>query len=139
MKLTKSKLREIIREEIQKLNEAKDYKIKKKGSHLFLTAKDGSYEFYYFGDDIIGDIKINRAWGQRIEINDSTNRVKVKGAGNKLYKSFNFKNVNLLKLAADINSYLMKEDFIKKSMEKKILSGLRAFIDLSQIVNKGKK
>ncbi len=42
--MTKSKLREIIREEIQKLNEAKDYKIKKKGSHLFLTAKDGSYK-----------------------------------------------------------------------------------------------
>ena len=139
MKLTKSQLKEIIREEIQKLNEAKDYKIKKKGSHIFLTAKDGSYEFYYLGDDILGDIKINRAWGQRIEIKDSTNRVEVKGAGNKLYKSFNFKNVNLLKLAADINSYLMKEDFIKKSMEKKILSGLRAFIDLSQIVNKGEK
>ncbi len=139
MKLTKSKLKEIIREEIQKLNEAKDYKIKKKGSHIFLTAKDGSYEFYYRGDDIKGDIEINRAWGQRIEIKDSTNRVEVKGAGNKLYKAFNFKNVNLLKLAADINSYLMKEDFIKKSMEKKILSGLRAFIDLSQIVNKGKK
>ena len=137
--MKKSALRKIIREEIRLLNEAKDYKIKNKGGHIFLTAKDGSYKFYYFGNDIKGDIEINSAWGQRIEINDEANRVEVKGAGNKLYKAFHFKNVNLLKLADNINSYLMKENFIEKSMEKKILSGLRAFFDLSQIVYKGKE